>query len=514
MLFSHLSAATRRALPALLLAASLTGHAQELTLRGVPGPTPVVPLEGQGYYVLYRSEAGEDGRDLYAMWILDPELKVRYEYVLPLPVGTYQPQLLPARNTFGLAFSTSRGMSLHTFNPSTGAHLMLEAGSAPDRQRQPTSQPYVVGTPAEGYCFVQAYASRDTTGYRISVYDAALQPKWTRLYFPTSPRHQQLSRVVVTRDMIAGVLTDSYRVKAGTREERTQTDQYVVGFDAASGKELFRKPLPGTALPALQPHLLTGLTDGRVAITGTAFATRSMRSDSTLGLFLTIYRPDGSNTPPALTTWPELSQRLGNPELEKLLREGRLRPTVHELYSPTGTDVRIVAECPSGSNAPAQFMVLQYDASGQRTALYPITRSLRAPDPGSRYLGLAGRQSPEPYLLYSGQEPGASFVYATTLNETASRTAVRGAILLDKLPEAAPPPKQMPADPISGALSAFSRQVKAVDANLNRATQGEPVETYRYDGGLGFASTGPRQTVVYRYEAAHKQLRLFVQPLQ
>ncbi len=496
----------------LLTGAVRSGRAQELTLPGVPVAAPVVPVEGMGYFLLYRSEAGDDGRDLYALRLLDDALKVRYEYTLALPVGNDQPQVLPGRATFALVFRVAQGLIIHTFNPTTGAHQQSEIGAAPDRHRQPANGPTVVGTPTDGFCLVQAYAAKDTTGFRISVLDAALQPKWTRLYIPTTLRAHYVQQVVVSKDMIGVVLADSYRVNLKTKDEHTVVDRYVTAFAASSGQELFRKPLHITGTPVRTARHLLALTDGRVAVAGEAYASKTARADSSLGLFLTTYRPDGTATT-ALTTWADVGTGLRNPALAAEVKENRGRFGSYELFSPDGIALRLVGEY-AGGEAASQFVVVSYNAAGQPTASYGIARSLRAPDPGSRYLGLAGRQSKEPVLLYSGREPVAEFVYATPLADGPSRTAVRGEVLLEKLADVTAAKREMPELGAIQTLKALRDRLNAIDENLHRAEQGELPTFTPYDGALSFATAGPRQTVVYRFEPTHKQLRAYVQTLR
>ena len=61
----------------------ISGWAQKMQeIRGVAQLPQVLPLDDQGYAVMYRNEAGEDGQDIFALRLLDPTDPVKYDFAL------------------------------------------------------------------------------------------------------------------------------------------------------------------------------------------------------------------------------------------------------------------------------------------------------------------------------------------------------------------------------------------------------------------------------------------------
>jgi hypothetical protein len=503
---------------ALLAAGLLPGGAraqQQLTIKGVPGTPQLLPIEGKGYVALYRSEAGEDGRDLYAMRILDADLQVKHQYALPIPVGAVPLATLPGKSNFGLAFhnQTKAELSLYSFNPQTGAQLSRDLQALPAGRRVPAGPPLLAGTPTDGYCLVQPYRN-DTTGYAITILDAQLKPEWSQMYFPKDLRQHVPLRVAVSKDVITLVLSDSYVLFPNTKKQRAMTDFAVLGIDRASGKVLFRTPTRRDGLTMLPSQLLP-LSDGRVATTGLYFNSRSTRVDSVQGVFLTTYKPDGSAAAPVLTSWAELGKSLGDPELGPKIQTRKAYLPLHELVTTTGTDAKLVAEYDQAQ--PGPFVVLNYDAAGKLGPIYPVPRTFKAVSTGpelrfSRYRNVIGKQG-EPYLLYTGVENNQEYAYATVLANVPARTATRAVASLEKLPDA-PAPAAAP-DPLG--IEQFRKNLNTTAEVVNKFLYGDtppPQEVFRPDPLTGFVAAAPGKVLVYRYEPGRKLLRLQALPLQ
>lgn len=508
---------------ATLLSRALPATAQELTLMGVPpGRAQIVPMTGLGYYILYRSEAGEEGRDIHALRLLDPALKVRREYTLDLPTNAQLKESFSGRTVLGLVYQAPGKLLFHTFNPQTGAHLENELSLAARSPRQPGGE-QVVGTPAEGYCVVQHFSSRgkadpgkaseDTAGFQITMVDAALRTTATRMHFPTKAHRQGLSHVAVSKSLIAAILYDSYYVDFGTKEQRQVTDSYAVGFDPATGKELYRVPLRQNNQSAV-PDRLVPLADGRVAASGRYVLHQAPRQDSVLGVFVTTYRPAATQDAPTLLPWAELGKVVNVPDLGRALYEHKAGFQLIDHVAPGGNEARVIAEFRSGSE-PLRYVVLPFDAAAKLGTPYLITRPFKAGSDAARTSSSAQMlvdRDGAPALLYTASEGGTQYVYTTPLADTPSRTAQRAPVALDPLP-APPAPPPMPSDPVSSGLGAFSQRMKTID----RAMGNTPAPTSRSNnpaGELGFVGATGKAIVVYRYEPLHKQLRLVVRDVE
>ena len=509
---------------ALLPAAADAQQVQEIP--GVPELPLVLPTGDQGYAVLYRSEAGEDGQDVYAMRLLDPALKTRYRYALSIPLGAAPLPRLQGKSTFALPYhnQSTASLALYTFNPQTGAQLRRDLTAAPDRQRMPAGPPLVAMTPAEGFCVVQPFR-RDTAGYAVTMLGKDLKTQWSRMYFPTDLRQHQPLQVAVSNNLVTLVLADSYIIKPNTTEQRNITDVSVLCLDRATGKVLSRTPVRTPQL-VLQPAQLLALADGRVAVSGLYARPQAPRRDSVLGVFLTYYRPDGQATPPVLTPWAELGARLGDADLGRHLYQGKASFTAHELLSTTGTDAKLVGEY--GMNGqPGSFVVLNYTAAGTLGSIYPVARTFKTTPAGdelrlSRYRDVTGRQG-EPMLVYSGVESAQQYAYATVLAETPARSAARASTALDKLPDlpAYTTEKPMASTPgmdrMLGRLNNLQQKMNAgVEAAYTAVNgpQAPIMATYQSDQLLNFVVGPPGQLLVYRYEPSRKLLRIKTQPLK
>lgn len=503
------------------------GRAQEIKeIAGVPVLPQVLPIGDQGYAVMYRSEAGEDGQDIFAMRLLDPALKPRLQYALSVPLGAAPLPRLLGKSTFALPYhnQSTAGLSLFTFSPQAGTQLRRDLTAVPSHQRQPAGPPLLAMTPAEGYCVVQPFR-RDTAGYVITMLDRDLKTQWSRMYFPTDLRQHVPLQVAVSKDLITLVLADSYVVKPNTKDQRSLTDFSVLGIDRATGKVLYRKPVRQDNL-VLMPAQLLALSDGRVAATGFYAQPQATRRDSVLGVFLTYYRADGQAGPPVLTPWAELGARLADPALGRHLYENKATLEAHELLTTTGTDARLVGEYRAGGQ-PGPFVVFSYTAAGALGSLYPVARTFKAPPSAnelrlSTYRDVVGRQG-EPMLLYTGVEGTQQYAYATALADAPARSALRAPTSLDKLPElpaynAERPMASTPGmDRMLGRLSSLQQKMNNVVETAYTAVNGPQapvVPTYQPDQLLSFVAGPPGQVLVYRYEPSRKLLRLQVQPLK
>ncbi|MCC3158940.1 hypothetical protein LJ737_16980 [Hymenobacter sp. 15J16-1T3B] len=497
---------------------------QQLSIKGVPGLPQLLPLEGKGYLALYRSEAGEDGHDLYAVRVLDPELKVKYQYALPVPVGAQPLATLPGKATYTLAFHGrgGAGLALYSFNPQTGAQLSRELEALPDTRRSPVGAPLVAGTPTDGVCLVQQYRN-DTTGYAITVLDAALKPEWSQMYFPKDLRHHTPLKVAVSKDVITLVLSDSYVVKPNTREQRAVTEFAVLGIDRASGRVLYRTPTRRDGLTML-PEQLMPLADGRVATTGLYFNSRTTRVDSAQGVFLTTYKPDGTAAAPVLTSWADLGKSLNDPSLGPRIQSRRGYLPLHELITTTGTDLKLIGEYntsvqPGGALQPGPFVVLSFDAAGKPSGAYPVARTFKAGSSAdelrySHYRNVVGKQA-EPYLLYTGVEGQQEYAYATVLANVPTRTAARAASSLEKLPD--PPAPPQPTNELQQGIDLFRKNLNTTAEAVNKFVYGEAppqAQYFRPDPMTGFVAATPGKVLLYRYEPGRKLLRLQTVALQ
>ena len=516
----------------LSLLISPTGWAQEIQeIRGVPQLPQVLPLDDQGYAVFYRSEAGEDGQDVYAMRLLDPALKVRYRYALNVPVGGAPLPRLAGKTTFALPFHDQGAalLALYTFNPQTGAQLRRDLAAVPDRKRMPTGTPLVTMTPTEGYCVVQPFR-RDTAGYTVTVLDKDLKTQWTKMYFPKDLRQHTPLQVAVSKDLILLTLADSYILNPNTKQQRGYTDLAVLGLDRATGKVLYRTPVRQEKL-VLEPTRLLALSDGRVAATGLYAQPQAPRSnlvprpDSVLGVFLTYFRADGPSTTPILTPWADLGARLNDPALGRRLYERKATFQVHELLTTTGTDVKLVSEY--GAGQPGTFAVFNYTAAGALGSLYPVARTLKSVSTAdeqrySRYYHVINPLG-EPALVYTGIEGGQPYAYSTVLAESPARTAARGVTGLEALPEL---PVYTTETPMarSAAVDRFTEKMMGMQQKLGTAVvaadkiiNGTPPPTpvyYQPDQLNNFVAGPPGQVLVYRYEPSRKMLRLRMQALK
>lgn len=514
---------------ALVLLGLLPGasQAQEIKeIAGVPVLPQVLPVGDQGYAVMYRSEAGEDGQDIFAMRVLDPALKPRLQYALSVPLGSVPMPRLLGKSTFALPYhnQSTANLSLFTFSPQAGTQLRRDLAAVPSRQRQPAGSPLLAMTPTEGYCVVQPFR-RDTAGYVITMLDRELKTQWSRMYFPTDLRQHVPLQVAVSKDLITMVLSDSYVIKPNTKEQRNITDFSVLGIDRATGKVLYRKPVRQDNL-VLMPAQLLALSDGRVAAAGLYAQPQATRPDSVLGVFLTYYRPDGQASAPVLTPWAELGSRLGNPALGRHLYERKATFEAHELFTTTGTDAKLVSEYRPGGQ-PGPFVVFNYTAAGALGSLYPVARTFKtAPSSNelqmSTYRDVIGRQG-EPTLLYTGVEGTQQFAYATALADAPARSAIRANTGLDKLPDLPNPNAERPMastpgmDRMLGRLTSLQQKMNNVVETAYTAVNGPQapvVPTYQPDQLLSFVAGPPGQVLVYRYEPSRKLLRLQVQPLK
>ncbi|KAA9332065.1 hypothetical protein F0P96_11280 [Hymenobacter busanensis] len=492
---------------------------QDLTLRGVPVPPQVLPLDGQGYAVLYRSEAGEEGQDVYAMRILDPALKVKHQYALNIPVGAVPLATLPARNTFALVFQdrTTARVALYTFNPGTGAKQQRILEALPDGRRAPAGAPLVATTPTEGYCLVQPYRA-DTAGYAITILDANLKPEWTHMYFPKDLRQHQPLQVAVSKDVITLVLSDSYILNRNKPTQRYMTDYAVLGIDRATGKVLYRTPTRQNGLTML-PNQLLPLADGRVATTGVYFTSKATRLDSAQGVFLTTYKPDGTAAAPVLTPWAELGKAVNDPGLGVRVQARKAYFPLLELVTTTGTDAKLIGEY-NDNGQPGPFVVLNYDATGKLANIYPVARTFKSVSTAdelrySHYRGVVGKQG-EPYLLYTGVESKQEYAYATVLANVPGRSAVRAVSSLEKLPDAPAAPAAF-VDPVAQHLELFRKNLNTAAEAVNKALYGDtpPPQTYYQNDPLtGFVVGAPGEVATFRYDPARKQMRLRVLPMQ
>lgn len=513
------------ALLALLLPTA--GWAQQTQeIRGVAQLPQIMPLDDQGYSVLYRSEAGEDGQDIHALRLLDPALKVRHEYALSVPVGATPLPRLSGKTTFALPFHDQNAakLSLYTFNPQTGAQLRRDLTAQPDRRRVPTGAPLLAMTPTEGYCVVQGFR-RDTAGYAVTLLDRNLKTQWSRMYFPTDLRQHVPLQVAVSKDLITLVLSDSYVLNLNTPQQRSLTDLTVLGLDRATGKVLFRNPVRQGKLTLLPAQLLP-LADGRVAATGLYTQPQATRPDSVLGVFMTTYRADGQAVAPTLTPWADLGARLNEPALARRLYERKATFRLLELLTTTGADARLVGEY-SPPGQPGPFVVLNYPAAGPLGSLYPVARTFKTistPDEQrlSSYRSVIGRQG-EPYLVYTGVEGNQAYAYATVLADLPTRTATRALTEVAKLPElpayaAAPPMASSPAmDRLTSRLESLQQKLNTGVEAVAKVIDGPqaPAQVYYQPDQLANFVVGPAgQVLLYRYEASRKMLRLQVQPLK
>ncbi|HEX8326614.1 MAG TPA: hypothetical protein VF629_03660 [Hymenobacter sp.] len=491
-------------------------------IRGVAQPPQVLPLDDQGYAVFYRSEAGEDGQDIFALRLLDPALKVRHQYALPVPVGAAALPRLEGKTTFALPFhdQNSAALSLYTLNPQSGAQLRRDLVAAPDRRRVPAGVPLLAMTPTEGYCVVQPFR-RDTAGYAVTVLDQNLNTQWSRMYFPKELRQHVPLQVAVSKDLVALLLSESYLVNPNTPQQRSLTDVVVLGLDRATGKVLFRTPVRQPQL-ALLPSLLLPLSDGRVAAAGLYAQPRATRRDSVLGVFMTAYRADGQAVAPTLTPWAELAAAAGEPALGRRLYEGKGRFELLDLLTTTGADAKLVGEYSNGAQ-PGPFVVLNYPTA----SVYPVARTFKTLGTPteqrlSSYRGVMNRRG-EPTLVYTGVEGNQAYAYATVLANTPTRSATRALTEAEKLPElpayaATPPMASSPAlDRLTGRLASLQQKLNTGVEVVNKAVNGEQapaVVNYQADQLSNFV-VGPRgQVLVFRYEASRKMLRYQLQPLK
>lgn len=511
----------------LLLALVPVARAQQVQeIPGVPELPLVLPTGDQGYAVLYRSEAGEDGQDVYALRLLDPALKTRFRYALNIPLGAAPLPRLQGKSTFALPYHNqgTASLALYTFNPQTGAQRRRDLTAVPDRRRVPTGPPLLAMTPAEGLCVVQAFR-RDTAGYTVTLLDKDLKTQWSRMYFPADLRQHQPLQVAVSNNLVTLVLADSYVTQPNTPDQRNVTDVSVLCLDRATGKVLARTPVRTPQL-VLQPAQLLALADGRVAAAGLYARPQAPRRDSVLGVFLTYYRPDGQATPPVLTPWAELGARLGDPDLGRHLYQHQASFTARELLTTTGTDAQLVGEY-AANGQPGPFVVFNYTAAGALGRLYPVARTFQTA-PGanelhlSSYRDVTGRGG-EPTLVYTGVESAQQYAYATVLAETPARSAARAATALDKLPDlpaytAEKPPASTPGmDRMLGRLTSLQQKMNAgVEAAYTAVNgpQAPALATYQSDQLLNFVVGPPGQLLVYRYEPSRKLLRLAAQPLK
>ncbi len=503
-----------------------TSQAQEIKeIGGVPQLPQVLPVGDQGYAVMYRSEAGEDGQDIFAMRLLDPALKPRLQYALSVPLGAAPMPRLLGKSTFALPYhnQSTANLSLFTFNPQAGTQLRRDLAAVPNRQRQPAGPPLLTMTPTEGYCVVQPFR-RDTAGYVITVLDRELKTQWSHMYFPTDLRQHVPLQVAVSKDLITLVLSDSYVIKPNTKDQRNLTDFSVLGIDRNTGKVLYRKPVRQDNL-VLLPAQLLALTDGRVAATGLYAQPQATRRDSILGVFLTYYRADGQASAPVLTPWAELGNRLADPALGRHLYENKATFEAHELLTTTGTDAKLVSEY-RANGQPGPFVVFNYTAAGTLGSLYPVARTFKAPAANelrlSTYRDVIGRQG-EPTLLYTGVEGTQPYAYATALADAPARSASRATTSLDKLPDlpaynAERPMASTPGmDRMLGRLTSLQQKMNTVVETAYTAVNGPQapvVATYQPDQLVSFVAGPPGQVLVYRYEPSRKLLRLQVQPLK
>lgn len=513
----------------LLLLGLLPGasQAQEIKeIAGVPVLPQVLPVGDQGYAVVYRSEAGEDGQDIFAMRLLDPALKPRLQYALSVPLGAAPLPRLLGKSTFALPYhnQSTATLSLFTFNPQAGTQLRRDLAAVPSHQRQPAGPPLLATTPAEGYCVVQPFR-RDTAGYVLTMLDKDLKTQWSRMYFPTDLRQHVPLQVAVSKDLVTLVLSDSYVVKPNTRDQRNVTDFSVLGIDRATGKVLYRRPVRQDNL-VLMPAQLLALTDGRVAAAGLYAQPQAARRDSVLGVFLTYYRADGQAGAPVLTPWAELGARLADPALGRRLYDRQAAFEAHELLTTTGTDARLVGEYRPGGQ-PGPFVVFNYTAAGALSSLYPVARTFKTPPSAnelrlSTYRDVIGRQG-EPTLLYTGVEGTQPYAYATALADAPARSARRAPTSFDKLPDlpaynAERPMASTPGmDRMLGRLTSLQQKMNTVVETAYTAVNGPqaPVEaTYQPDQLVSFVAGPPGQVLVYRYEPGRKMLRLQVRPLK
>ncbi|MDO7844746.1 hypothetical protein Q5H92_00135 [Hymenobacter sp. M29] len=507
---------------ALLLLPALGWAQQPLQeIRGVAQLPQVLPLDDHGYAILYRSEAGEDDQDIFALRLLDPALKVRHQYALPVPVGAAPLPRLQGKTTFALPYhnQNTAGLSLYTFNPQTGAQLRRDLVAAPDRRRVPAGTPLLAMTPTEGYCIVQPFR-HDTAGYAVTMLDPSLKTQWSRMYFPADLRQHQPLQVAVSKDLITLVLSDSYLLNPNTPKQRSVTDLSVLGLDRATGKVLFRTPVRQDKL-VLMPTQLLPLSDGRVVGAGLYAQPQATRPDSVLGVFMTTYRADGQAGAPTLTPWADLAAATGEPALGRRLYEGKGSFRLLELLSTTGADAQLVSEY-SGAQ-PGPFVVMGYPTAGA----YPVARTFKttrtpAEQRLTSYRSVVSRQG-EPTLVYTGVEGNQAYAYATVLANTPARTATRALTETEKLPElpayaAAPPMATSPAvDRLTGRLAALQQKLNTGVEAVNKVVNGEqaPPTVYYQPDQLANFVVGPRgQVLVYRYEASRKMLRYQLQPLK
>lgn len=503
-------------------------RAQEIKeIAGVPQLPQVLPVGDQGYAVLYRSEAGEDGQDIFAMRLLDPALKPRLQYALSVPLGAAPMPRLLGKSTFALPYhnQSTANLTLFAFNPQAGTQLRRDLAAVPSRQRQPAGPPLLAPTPAEGYCVVQPFR-RDTAGYVITMLDRDLKTQWSRMYFPTDLRQHVPLQVAVSKDLITLVLADSYVIKPNTKDQRNITDLSVLGIDRASGKVLYRKPVRQDNL-VLLPAQLLALSDGRVAATGLYAQPQATRPDSVLGVFMTYYRADGQASAPVLTPWADLGTRVGDPALGRHLYTRQAAFEAQELFTTTGTDAKLVSEYRGANGQPGPFVVFNYTAAGALGSLYPVARTFKAPPSAnelqmSQYRDVIGRQG-EPMLLYTGVEGTQPYAYATALADAPARSARRAATGLAKLPDLPNPNAERPMastpgmDRMLGRLTSLQQKMNNVVETAYTAVNGPQapvVPTYQPDQLLSFVTGPPGQVLVYRYEPSRKLLRLQVQPLQ
>ncbi|GAA4371361.1 hypothetical protein GCM10023185_46760 [Hymenobacter saemangeumensis] len=515
-----------RLIAGILLAGSYAGQAQDMReIRGVAQLPQVLPLDDQGYAVFYRSEAGEDGQDVYAMRLLDPALTVRHRYALNVPVGAAELPRLAGKTTFALPFHDQGAalLSLYTFNPQTGAQLRRDLAAAPDRRRMPTGTPLLTMTPTEGFCVVQPFR-RDTAGYTVTVLDKDLKTQWSKMYFPKDLRQHVPLQVAVSKDLITLVLADSYVLNPNTKQQRSYTDMAVLGLDRNTGQVLYRTPVRDEKR-VLMPTRLLALSDGRVAATGLYAMPQAPRPDSVLGVFLTYYRPDGPASTPVLTPWAELGARLGEPALARRLYDSKASFQVHELLSTTGTDVKLVGEYTAAQ--PGPFVVFNYSAAGALGSLYTVARTFKSNSNAdelrySRYYHVIGKQG-EPYLVYTGVEGGQPYTYSTLLAESPARTATRATTSIEALPELpvytteTPMARSAAVDRFSGKIMGMQQKLGTVVQAADKVVNGTPPPTpvyYRPDQLANFVVGPPGQVLVYRYEPGRKMLRYSLQPMK
>lgn len=517
---------------ALLALALLPGasHAQSIQeIRGVPQLPQVLPTDDQGYAVLYRSEAGEDGQDVYALHLLDPALKARHQYMLSIPLGAAPLPKLAGKSSVALPYydQSAARLSLYTFNLQTGNHLRRDLAALPTHQRVPSGVPLLATTPTEGYCVVQPFR-RDTAGYTITMLDRDLKTQWSRMYFPTDLRQHVPLKVAVSKDVVALVLADSYVLNPNTREQRSVTDVAVLGLDRATGKVLYRSPVR-QGQQVLMPEQLLALADGRVAATGLYAQPQAPRRDSVLGVFMTYYKADGRAGAPVLTPWAELGTRLNDPALGRRLYDHQASLQFEDLLTTTGTDAKLVGQY-AVAGQPGPFVVLNYAPTGALASLYPVARTFKNPPAAndlrnSHYRGVVGRQG-EPYLVYTGTEGTQEYAYATVLAETPARSAARAATAFEKLPEL-PAYTTEPPMASSPAVDRFTSKLMALGEKMNSGIEAvnkvipiagpaavPAVPTYQPDQLASFVVGPPGQALVYRYEPSRKMLRMQVQPLK